>query len=221
MTRQEALQELQALADPAVLARNSRADATDNQFGVKLGDIRKLAKRIKSNHELGLELWATGNVDAQLLGTLVIKPRRLSSDELDALVRSLASARVADWLNAYVVKKHPDKEQLRLRWMTDSDPMAARAGWSLTNERVVKSPEGLDLSALLDRIEAEMGSAPPVVQWTMNFVLGETGIRFPEHRARARSIGEALGVYRDYPVSKGCTSPFVPLWIDEMVRRQG
>jgi hypothetical protein len=30
-----------------------------------------------------------------------------------------------------------------------------------------------------------------------------------------------LGVYRDYPVSRGCTSPFAPLWINEMVRRQG
>ena len=41
--------------------------------------------------------------------------------------------------------------------------MAARAGWSLTAERVVKSPEGLDLPALLDRIESEMGNAAPEV----------------------------------------------------------
>ena len=43
----------------------------------------------------------------------------------------------------------------------------------------------------------------------------------PEHRARALAIGEAPGLYRDYPVSKGCTSPFAPAWIHEMVRRQG
>ncbi len=35
------------------------------------------------------------------------------------------------------------------------------------------------------------------------------------------AIGEMLGIYRDYPVSKGCTSPFAPIWIGEMVRRQG
>jgi hypothetical protein len=39
--------------------------------------------------------------------------------------------------------------------------------------------------------------------------------------ARALAIGEALGIYRDYPVSKGCTSPFGPIWINEMVKRQG
>lgn len=47
------------------------------------------------------------------------------------------------------------------------------------------------------------------------------GIHFPELRERAIAIGERLGIYRDYPVSKGCTSPFAPIWINEMVRRQG
>jgi 3-methyladenine DNA glycosylase AlkD len=64
-----------------------------------------------------------------------------------------------------------------------------------------------------------MGTAAPPVQWTMNSCLAAIGIHCPEQRARAIAIGEALGVYRDYPVSKGCTSPFAPIWIGEMVRR--
>ena len=64
------------------------------------------------------------------------------------MVRSVTFVHVADWLNSYVVKQHPDKESLRQAWMATDDPMAARAGWSLTAERVVKSPEGLDLPAL-------------------------------------------------------------------------
>lgn len=46
------------------------------------------------------------------------------------------------------------------------------------------------------------------------------GIHFPDHRTRAMAIGEKLGIYRDYPVSKGCTSPFTPIWINEIVRPQ-
>ena len=91
----------------------------------------------------------------------------------------------------------------------------------LTAERVVKSPDGLDLPALLDRIESEMGTADPVVQWTMNSTLVEIGIHFPKLRQRAIAIGEKLGIYRDYPVSKGCTSPFAPIWINFMVSRKG
>ena len=127
---------------------------------------------------------------------------------------------VADWLINYVVKQHADKEMLRQKWMADDDRWAARAGWGLTAERVVKNPEGLDLKALLDRIESEMGNADPVVQWTMNSALAEIGIHFADHRERALAIGNKLGVFRDYPTSKGCTSPFAPIWITEMVSRQ-
>ena len=42
-----------------------------------------------------------------------------------------------------------------------------------------------------------------------------------KHRKRAITIGEALGLYSDYPTAKGCTSPFAPIWIEEMVKRQG
>lgn len=54
----------------------------------------------------------------------------------------------------------------------------------------------------------------------MNACLAGIGIHVPRHRRRAIAIGAKLGLYRDYPASKGCTSPFAPIWIDEMVRRQ-
>ena len=66
-----------------------------------------------------------------------------------------------------------------------------------------------------------MGDAAPEVQWTLNTALAEIGINFAKHLKRAIVIGETLGVYHDYPCSKGCTSLFAPIWINEMVSRQG
>jgi 3-methyladenine DNA glycosylase AlkD len=221
MTLKEALAKLKSLGDEKVRKHNKKHGAGDNQFGVKLGDIRKLAEKIKVNNQLAMTLWETMNIDARLLAVLLIKPKDLSRAEMERLVRSCDFVQVADWLNSYVVKNHPDKEVLRQAWMKDDDRWAARAGWSLTSERISKSPDGLDLPGLLDRIESEMKNAAPEVQWTMNSCLAGIGIHFPKHRKRAIAIGEKLGIYRDYPVSKGCTSPFAPIWIDEMVRRQG
>ncbi|MBP1644391.1 MAG: hypothetical protein H6Q03_3060 [Acidobacteria bacterium] len=221
MKTREVLAQLKALGDEKVRARNRRNGAGENQFGVQLGAIRKLAAKIEADRALALELWETGNVDARLLAILLLKPEDLSRAELDRMVRSADFPQLADWLSSYVVKEHPEKEALRQVWMEDDDPWAARAGWSLTAGRVARSPEGLDLPALLDRIEAEMAGAAAPAQWTMNTCLATIGIHFPEHRKRALAIGEKLGVYRDYPVSKGCTSPFAPIWIHEMVRRQG
>ncbi len=220
MNLKDVLAQLKALGDERVRARNAKHGAGKEQYGVQLGDIRKLAAKIKADHELGLALWDTENIDARLLAILLITPKKLSSTEIDRMVRSATFPQLADWLNAYVVKQHPDKEALREKWMRAKDPMAARAGWNLTAERVVRSPEGLDLSPLLDRIESEMGTAPPAAQWTMNSCLAQIGIHSPAHRKRALAIGESLGIYRDFPVSKGCTSPFAPIWINEMVRRQ-
>jgi 3-methyladenine DNA glycosylase AlkD len=220
-TLEQVLKQLESLGNEATRKHNAKWGAGDNQFGVKHGDIRALAKKLGANHELVMALWETGNVDAQLLAALLIKPKTLSADEVDRLVRSISFAHVADWLISYVVKPHADKEALRQKWMADGDRWAARAGWSLTAERAVKGPDGLDLPALLHRIESEMADADPVVQWTMNSALAVIGIHFPQLRTRAIAIGEALGVYRDYPCSKGCTSPFAPTWINAMVSRQG
>jgi 3-methyladenine DNA glycosylase AlkD len=218
-TLEEALKVLESFGNAKVRERNAKNGAPDNQFGVQMGDIRAIAKSIKTNHELGLELWKSGNLEAMLLAILIMKPKLLSEDDLERMVAAVTYAWLADWLMSYVVKQHPDKESLRQRWMASSHPMLARAGWSLTTERVVKNPEGLDVGELLDRIEREMGTAPTPTQWTMNFCLAEIGIHFAEHRKRAIDIGEKLGLYRDYPVSKGCTSPFAPIWIGEMVAR--
>jgi 3-methyladenine DNA glycosylase AlkD len=221
MTLNETLKQLKALGNEKVRAHNTKNGASDNQFGVSLGDIRVLAKKIRTDHPLALSLWESGNVDARFLATLLIQAKKLSAKEMDRMVRSVTFVRVADWLNAYVVRQHPDKEALRRDWMAADDRWAARAGWDLTAERVAKSPDGLDLPALLGRIESEMADADPEVQWTMNFCLVGIGIHFPKYRKRAIAIGETLGLYRDYPVSKGCTSPFAPIWINEMVSRKG
>jgi len=226
MTLEEALRQLEALGNAAVRAQNAKSGPMgsgvgDNQFGVPRGDVRKLANKIKTNHDLALELWSTKNVDAQFLAALLIQVDLLSADEMERMVKATTWVWVADWLYSYVLKLHADKETLRTKWMASKDRWTARAGWQLTAGRVAKSPDGLDLDALLDRIEKEMGAAVPEVQWTMNMCLAEIGIHFPKLRKRAIAIGEKLGVYRDYPVSKGCTSPFAPTWINHMVNRQG
>lgn len=221
MTVNEILAQLRSLGNEKVFAHNLKYGANErNQFGVKMGDIRALAKKIKIDHELALELWKTGNIEARLLATLIMKPKLLSPQELDEMARSIDFGQLADWFNSYVLKEHPAKEQMREKWMNGDNTWAARSGWSLTAEKIAKDPAGLDLDQLLDRIEKEMPQAAPETQWTMNTALAYIGIHHPQYRRRAIEIGENLGIYRDYPVSKGCVSPFAPIWINEMSRRK-
>ena len=213
----EVMAELAALEDPRVRAVNERHG---DDHGVNLTKLRAVAKRLKTQQDLALELWRTGDTAARLLALLICRPKAFERDELDAMVRERGTPKVHDWFVNYVVKKNPHVEELRTAWLADADPVVASAGWALTADRVVKKPEGLDLAGLLDVVEAEMGDAPERLQWAMNTCLAQIGIQHPEHRARAVEIGERLEVLKDYPTPPNCTSPYAPVWIAEMVRRQ-
>ena len=213
----ELMAELAALDDPKMRAVNERHG---DDHGVNLGKLRALAKRLKTQQELARQLWETDDSAARLLALLICRPKAFERDELDAMLRESRIPKVHDWLVNYVVKKNPHAEALRVAWFTDPDPVVASAGWALTTERVTKQPEGLDLAGLLDLIEAQMKDAPDRLQWAMNHCLAQIGIEHAEHRARAIDIGERLEVLKEYPTPPGCTSPFAPIWITEMVRRK-
>ncbi|MGE7389898.1 DNA alkylation repair protein [Streptomyces sp. NPDC004126] len=208
--------ELADLEDPKIRAVNARHG---DDHAVNLTKLRALAKRLKTQQDLARELWATDDSAARLLAILICRPKAYDFTDLDTMLRGARTPKVHDWLVGYVVKKSPHAEELRRAWFADPDPVVASAGWALTTDRVAKKPEGLDLPGLLDLIETNMKDAPDRLQWAMNHCLAQIGIEHPALRARAIAIGERLEVLKDYPTSPGCTSPYAPAWIGEMVRR--
>lgn len=216
-TAAEVLAELAELEDPRIRRVNERHG---DDHGVNLTRLRAVAKRLGRQQDLAVGLWETGDTAARLVALLVCRPRAFGRGELDAMLRGARTPKVHDWLVNYVVKKSPHAEELRLAWFADPDPVVASAGWALTTDRVGRRPEGLDLSGLLDTVEARMRDAPDRLQWAMNECLARIGIDHPAYRERAVAIGERLEVLKDYPTPPGCTSPFAPAWIAEMVRRQ-
>src|SRR5262249_38089656 len=116
-TLEETLKVLEGCGHANVRERNAKNGAPDNQFGMNMGDIRAIAKSIKTHHELGLDLWGSGNLDAMLLATLIMVPKRISEEELERMTASVTYTWLADWLMTNIVKQHPSKESMRQRWM--------------------------------------------------------------------------------------------------------
>jgi len=215
---QALLSELDQLADPRVREINLRHG---DDHAVNLGALRAIGKRLGARPDLARDLWEASAEDStpKLLAILVSRPSHFGPDELDRMLRAAPTPKVRDWLLSILVKKSRHREALREEWFGDVDPAVASAGWALTSQRVVKTPDGIDQAALLDQIEAEMKTSPEPLQWAMNECLAQIGITNPVLRERARAIGERLEVLKDYPTPPNCTSPFAPIWIDEMVRR--
>ncbi|MFH2116360.1 MAG: DNA alkylation repair protein, partial [Spirochaetota bacterium] len=116
---------LTVFKDGRIVGTDYYTEVGEEITGHRKGDIRKLAKEFGtdhgSDHDLALALWESPVLEARLLAILLMKPDRLGQKQLDAMVRSATAGQLADWFNAYIVKKHPDKEQLRQSWMVDAD----------------------------------------------------------------------------------------------------
>ncbi len=72
-TIDELLTELAALDDPKIRAVNEKHG---DDHGVNLSALRAVAKRVKTQHELAQQLWATGDTAARLLALLICARRR-------------------------------------------------------------------------------------------------------------------------------------------------
>lgn len=219
-------QALESLADPSARELNERHG---DDHAVNLSKLRAVAKQAGTGrkpaekHELAMELWATGDSACRLAATLLMRPKSLTVGQLDTMLRESRTPKVRTWLLNYVAKKSGCTAELRQLWFSDPDEQVAAAGWALTTERLVKSGDDIEpseLDGLLHTIEETMADSPETLQWSQNECLAQIGIHFPDFRERAVGIGAQLGVLRDYPTPKNCTSPYAPVWIGEMVSRQ-
>jgi 3-methyladenine DNA glycosylase AlkD len=134
-TTADLLRELEALGDERVRARNRKLGAGEAQSGVRMGDIRVLAKRVGRDPLLARELWASGHLEARLLAILLLQPRHVDALELERMICDARLAQLADWLQAYLVKDHPAAEGLRERFLDDPDPWVARQGGGRLTQR--------------------------------------------------------------------------------------
>ena len=191
----------------------------ENIIGVKMGDLRSIATRLKKQHALGLALWDTGWFEARVLATMLLVPRELSEAECIRLAESCDSSAILDKLTGYVLADTQHAGDLRARWLDEHDPLLGRAGWNLMTEAVKADKQGaLDLDAILARVEAELPVAPRPKKEAMNHCLVMVGVYHPSHTDKALAAGERLGRWDDRPVPKGCTSSYPPEWIPAAIR---
>ena len=219
MTFDEVINQLAAWGSEGFRAIYTRQGAGPNQFGVKMGDLRGLAKKLKTDHALALQLWASGNLDAMILATMLLDPRQLSESDVETMLAPLSYYRLVDELTFNAVARTAFARPLAQRWCAASDEWAGRAGWNVWIAQIIGGAQNLDCEALLSAISVGMKTAPVRKQEAMNRCLVEIAVHFPGLTQRCIEIGERLGRLDDKPVPKGCTSSYAPEWIAAVLCR--
>jgi 3-methyladenine DNA glycosylase AlkD len=68
----------------------------EDAFGVSVYVLRRIAKSLAPDHDLALDLWATGNHEARLLACFVDVPALVTEQQLESWARDFDSWNVCD-----------------------------------------------------------------------------------------------------------------------------
>lgn len=205
-----------------VIQTSEKAETIFRQIddNTKLGDLRKIAKEIKVDHELAMELWSSGKFLPRLLSILIMDKKLLSEEVLDELVDDMQihtydeSKNLMDWLLANQLTKNEKLTTLMESWEDSPYALQRRTYWYHQGRLrwTGKTPPN-NTSDLVTAIEAKISQEQPEVQWAMNFTAGWIGVYEEQYRKRCVIIGEDTGLYKDEKVSKGCTPNYLPEFI--------
>lgn len=215
MTKKEVLQELKAYGNESTKNTFLRHGAKEPFFGVKTGDLKKIQKKIKTDHKLALELFDTGNSDAMYFAGMIADADQITEAELDDWAKKAYWYMLSEYTVAWLAADSPLGMKMGLKWIESDNELIASAGWSaLSNWASVTDDSELDIkkfSALLDRVKKEVHHAPNRVRYVMNGFVISIGSYIKSLTAKATKIAEAIG---KVDVNVGNTSCKVPLATD-------
>ncbi|SOC41575.1 DNA alkylation repair protein [Ureibacillus acetophenoni] len=211
------------------IKRSSKAENILSQINsnTKLGDLRKIAKEIKKDHELAMELWSTEEYLPRLLAILIMDKKLLSQDVLNQLDQDMQIHTVdernnlMDWLMANQLMKDKKLISLLESWENSPSALQRRTFWYYQARlRWTGQTPPENTEDLLSAIEASIAQEVPEVQWAMNFTAGWIGVYDEKNRERCIKIGEKTGLYKGDFVSKGCTPNYLPEFITMEVNKR-
>lgn len=211
MTLPEVMRDLAALGTEQTRRTLVRHGAPEPLFGVRVGDLQPLRRRLRGNQHIALELYRTTNSDAMYLAGLVASGAIMSQDELHSWAQSSRWHLHAGTTVPCVASEHPDAFALAEAWTLAPAELTAIAGWSTLAALVTTRPDE-DLPhavfrSLIARTTRELHNAPDRVRYAMNSFLIACGTYSDTLLPAALASAASLGMIT---VNMGATACKIP-----------
>lgn len=216
------MQELQAMGSEQTRKTWIRHGApADKVFGVKVGDMKTIVKRVKKNYELAKALYNTGNYDAMYLAGLIGDEKKMTKEDLSHWAQNSHWSMTSEYTVPFVAGESVYGWDLGLEWIKSSEENIASAGWATLSAYISITPdEKLDykkISSLLKDIEKKIHKAPNRVRYTMNGFILCCGAYIADFYSIALDTSKRIGeVY----VDMGGTACKVPNVIEYLKKMQ-
>jgi 3-methyladenine DNA glycosylase AlkD len=221
MTLNEILSELESYGNAQTKKTLMNHGAREPLFGVKVGDLKKILKKTKKNHELSLELFKTGNSDAMYLAGLMADEKKITESQLNEWVNQAYWSYVCEYSVPMVASETKFGFNLGLKWIASDKENLQIAGWStLSFYAGITEDEKLDIkiySDLLNVVEKNINSASNRVKYRMNAFVIAVGSFISELTQKALAVSEKYGKIEVDMGKTSCKVPDAKEYIQKMI----
>ena len=223
MSSKEVLIELKKMGKASIKKVLVNHGAREPFFGVAVGDLKKIEKKIKLDYELALELYDTGVSDAMYLAGLITDGSKMTKKDLNRWAEQAYWYMLSEFTVPWVASGSPFGHELALEWMASKKEHIAGAGWATYSCLLSRKPDTeLDLKEiklLIARIQKEIHGAPNRVRYQMNHFLIAAGGYVTSLSDMAIEAAKKVGKVDVTMGNTACKVPFAPEYIEKMKAR--
>lgn len=220
MTAKEIMKELEKLGTESTKRTFLNHGANSNIYGVKIGDMKPIQKKIKKSYELSLELFDTGNSDAMYLAGLIADEKKMTKKDLQKWAEKAPWHMISQYTVAWVAAESAHGWELGNEWIDSKKESIANSGWATLSSFLSITPdEKLDLKAiekLLERVKKEIHKAPNLVRYTMNGFVIAVGSYVPKLTAKAKQAAKEIGKVHVDMGGTACKVPEAAAYIEKV-----
>ncbi|WP_291566089.1 MULTISPECIES: DNA alkylation repair protein [unclassified Clostridium] len=197
--------------------------AKEPLYGVKLGDLKLLKKKIKTNHNLALELYNTGNSDAMYLAGLIEDPKEVSIEQMDEWIKAANWDMLSDRCVAVVAAKTPFGFEIARKWLNSSEELIVCAGYAIycTLFTILDDNE-IDLEEvknILNKIANNIHNEKIRLQNSMNNFVIMAGIYIKPLHEFALEIAERIGKIDPVIAKNSCNTQTVAEYLKKYAEK--
>lgn len=220
MTLKEVMSALEQLGTEQTRKTWRNHGAKGEIFGVKIGDMKTIQKKIKHNQELALELYKTGNGDAMYLAGLISEPQKMTKKDLKEWAKKADWSMLSEYTVPWAAAESKFGQELAMEWIGSKDELLQSAGWNTYSCLLaLKQDEALDIKeieSLLEQIKNSIHTQAGRTKYTMNGFVIAVGSHVKALTTKAKTIGKAIGPVKVDMNGTACKVPDAVPYIEKI-----
>lgn len=214
----ELMSELKALGTEQNCKIYKKHGVKAELYGVSFANLEKLKKQIKTNHQLALKLWESGNHDARILATMIADPKITTDEMLDNWLLNVDNSSLSDLFSTYIIKTEFAQEKME-KWIKSDSEWVGHTGWSLL-AKIVNSETNLPnefFEKHLSIIEKSIHTQKNFIKSAMNRALIAIGVVNDHLQEKALVTAAKIGKVEVDHGETNCKTPDAAEYIKKTV----